>query len=79
MLDTALYAGVSPKTLRKIEAGRITNPAFTTIAAIVTPAASPSTPSGPNQPTSWRPTRPFVRPSRPSPSRWEAVLPESAQ
>jgi transcriptional regulator with XRE-family HTH domain len=34
MLDTALYAGVSPKTLRKIEASRIANPVFMTIAAL---------------------------------------------
>jgi len=34
MLDTALHAGVSPETLRKIETGRIATPAFPTIAAI---------------------------------------------
>ena len=34
MLDTALAAGVSPETLRKIETGRIATPAFPTIAAI---------------------------------------------
>jgi transcriptional regulator with XRE-family HTH domain len=34
MLDTALDAGVSPETLRKIESGRVATPAFTTIAAI---------------------------------------------
>jgi transcriptional regulator with XRE-family HTH domain len=34
MLDTALDAGVSPETLRKIETGRIATPAFPTIAAI---------------------------------------------
>nr|WP_300147806.1 helix-turn-helix transcriptional regulator [Propionicimonas sp.] len=33
-LDTALDAGVSPETLRKIESGRVATPAFTTIAAI---------------------------------------------
>ncbi|PZT68700.1 transcriptional regulator [Streptomyces sp. SW4] len=34
MLDTALAAGVSPETLRKIETGRVATPAFSTIAAI---------------------------------------------
>ncbi|MET4639388.1 helix-turn-helix transcriptional regulator [Mycetocola sp. 2940] len=34
MLDTALDAGVSPETLRKIESGRVATPAFTTIASI---------------------------------------------
>lgn len=34
MLDTALSAGVSPETLRKIESGRVATPAFATIAAI---------------------------------------------
>jgi transcriptional regulator with XRE-family HTH domain len=34
MLDTALDAGVSPETLRKIESGRVATPAFSTIAAI---------------------------------------------
>ncbi|MBX6750036.1 MAG: helix-turn-helix domain-containing protein [Micromonosporaceae bacterium] len=34
MLDTALHAGVSPETLRKIESGRVATPAFATIAAI---------------------------------------------
>jgi len=34
MLDTALVAGVSPETLRKIETGRVATPAFPTIAAI---------------------------------------------
>ena len=34
MLETALDAGVSPETLRKIESGRVATPAFTTIAAI---------------------------------------------
>jgi len=34
MLDTALEAGVSPETLRKIETGRVATPAFPTIAAI---------------------------------------------
>lgn len=34
MLETALEAGVSPETLRKIETGRIATPAFPTIAAI---------------------------------------------
>jgi transcriptional regulator with XRE-family HTH domain len=34
MLDTALEAGVSPETLRKIESGRVATPAFPTIAAI---------------------------------------------
>ncbi|MET0863959.1 MAG: helix-turn-helix transcriptional regulator [Nakamurella sp.] len=34
MLDTALLAGVSPETLRKIESGRVATPAFPTIAAI---------------------------------------------
>ena len=34
MLDTALEAGVSPETLRKIESGRVATPAFPTVAAI---------------------------------------------
>jgi transcriptional regulator with XRE-family HTH domain len=34
MLDTALHAGISPETLRKIESGRVATPAFATIAAI---------------------------------------------
>lgn len=34
MLTTALDAGVSPETLRKIESGRVATPAFATIAAI---------------------------------------------
>jgi transcriptional regulator with XRE-family HTH domain len=34
LLDTALDAGVSPETLRKIETGRVATPAFPTIAAI---------------------------------------------
>jgi transcriptional regulator with XRE-family HTH domain len=34
MLDTALDAGISPETLRKIESGRVATPAFPTIAAI---------------------------------------------
>lgn len=34
MLRTALDAGVSPETLRKIETGRVATPAFPTIAAI---------------------------------------------
>jgi transcriptional regulator with XRE-family HTH domain len=34
MLQTALEAGVSPETLRKIESGRVATPAFPTIAAI---------------------------------------------
>jgi DNA-binding XRE family transcriptional regulator len=33
-LQTALDAGVSPETLRKIESGRVATPAFTTVAAI---------------------------------------------
>jgi transcriptional regulator with XRE-family HTH domain len=34
MLHTALDAGISPETLRKIESGRVPTPAFPTIAAI---------------------------------------------
>lgn len=34
MLETALAAGLSPETLRKIESGRVATPAFSTIAAI---------------------------------------------
>lgn len=34
MLDTALAAGISPETLRKIETGRVATPAFPTVAAI---------------------------------------------
>ena len=34
MLTTAVDAGVSPETIRKIESGRVATPAFSTIAAI---------------------------------------------
>jgi len=34
MLATALDAGISPETLRKIESGRVATPAFPTVAAI---------------------------------------------
>lgn len=34
MLATALDAGVSPETLRKIESGRVATPSFPTVAAI---------------------------------------------
>jgi len=34
MLGTALDAGISPETLRKIESGRVATPAFPTIAAV---------------------------------------------
>ncbi|MFY1704780.1 helix-turn-helix domain-containing protein [Micromonospora sp. WMMA1923] len=34
MLRTALAAGISPETLRKIESGRVATPAFSTIAVI---------------------------------------------
>jgi len=34
IVDTALAAGISPETLRKIESGRVATPAFTTIAAV---------------------------------------------
>jgi transcriptional regulator with XRE-family HTH domain len=34
ILDTALDAGISPETLRKIESGRVATPAFPTIAAV---------------------------------------------
>ncbi len=34
MLETALDAGVSPETLRKIESGRVATPSFPTVAAI---------------------------------------------
>jgi len=34
MLHTALDAGLSPETLRKIETGRVATPAFPTIAAL---------------------------------------------
>ncbi|WP_114559540.1 helix-turn-helix domain-containing protein [Desertihabitans aurantiacus] len=34
VLETALQAGVSPETLRKIESGRVATPAFPTIAAV---------------------------------------------
>ena len=36
MLETALDAGVSPETLRKIESGRVATPAFPTVAALAT-------------------------------------------
>jgi transcriptional regulator with XRE-family HTH domain len=34
ILETAIDAGISPETLRKIESGRVATPAFPTIAAI---------------------------------------------
>jgi transcriptional regulator with XRE-family HTH domain len=34
VLRTALDAGVSPETLRKIESGRVATPAFPTVAAV---------------------------------------------
>ncbi|MEF2978018.1 helix-turn-helix domain-containing protein [Subtercola sp. YIM 133946] len=34
LIDTALAAGLSPETLRKIETGRVATPAFSTIAAV---------------------------------------------
>lgn len=34
VLVTALEAGVSPETLRKIESGRVATPAFPTVAAL---------------------------------------------
>ncbi len=34
ILDTAIEAGISPETLRKIESGRVATPAFPTIAAV---------------------------------------------
>ena len=34
LLSTALDAGVSPETLRKIESGRVATPAFPTVAAV---------------------------------------------
>lgn len=34
LLHTALDAGVSPETLRKIETGRVATPAFPTVAAV---------------------------------------------
>lgn len=34
MLHTALAAGLSPETLRKIESGRVATPSFPTIAAL---------------------------------------------
>jgi DNA-binding phage protein len=34
MLHTALDAGISPETLRKIESGRVATPAFSTIASV---------------------------------------------
>lgn len=34
VLGTALAAGVSPETLRKIESGRVATPAFSTVAAV---------------------------------------------
>ncbi|MEU7618895.1 helix-turn-helix transcriptional regulator [Micromonospora rifamycinica] len=34
MLTTALAAGLSPETLRKIESGRVATPAFPTIAVL---------------------------------------------
>jgi transcriptional regulator with XRE-family HTH domain len=34
LLETALRAGLSPETLRKIESGRVATPAFPTIAAV---------------------------------------------
>ncbi len=34
LLQTALAAGISPETLRKIESGRVATPSFPTIAAV---------------------------------------------
>lgn len=34
MLETALDAGISPETLRKIESGRVATPSFATVAAV---------------------------------------------
>ena len=34
ILETALDAGISPETLRKIETGRVATPAFPTVAAV---------------------------------------------
>lgn len=34
MLETALDAGISPETLRKIESGRVATPSFPSIAAL---------------------------------------------
>jgi len=34
MVGTALDAGISPETLRKIESGRVATPAFSTVAAV---------------------------------------------
>ena len=34
LLETALAAGISPETLRKIESGRVATPAFATIASV---------------------------------------------
>ncbi len=34
ILDTALAAGVSPETLRKIETGRVATPSFATVASV---------------------------------------------
>ncbi|RKS77932.1 helix-turn-helix protein [Motilibacter peucedani] len=34
LVATALDAGVSPETLRKIESGRVATPAFSTVAAV---------------------------------------------
>lgn len=34
MLETALAAGISPETLRKIESGRVATPSFATVAAV---------------------------------------------
>lgn len=34
MLTTALAAGLSPETLRKIESGRVPTPSFATVAAL---------------------------------------------
>ncbi|WP_084101772.1 helix-turn-helix domain-containing protein [Demequina sp. NBRC 110051] len=36
LLETALAAGISPETLRKIESGRVATPSFPTIAAVAT-------------------------------------------
>jgi transcriptional regulator with XRE-family HTH domain len=34
LLETALAAGISPETLRKIESGRVATPSFATIASV---------------------------------------------
>ena len=55
LVDVALAAGISPETLRKIEAGRLPAPAFGTVVCLSRALTSRS----PTWPTSGWPKRPI--------------------